>query len=174
MDVKEWRQTRYRAQLWDWGPALCRAKRWRLLFPGVGAVFWGRWCWLAVSGIADWFTECISQSDRCKRIRHVKCYRETGMTQLTGRTDVQLRRAEASTCWCWQERGGTGQGGKERSRGATVVGGGGNKQELPVLQLQCRLEAAFWTGLLPVHDGVTEQGTHRSQGWCRGSLCAQR
>lgn len=123
MDVKEWRQTRYRAQLWDWGPALCRAKRWRLLFPGVGAVFWGRWCWLAVSGIADWFTECISQSDRCKRIRHVKCHRETGMTQLTGRTDVQLRRAEASTCWCWQERRGTGQGGKERSRGATVVGG---------------------------------------------------
>lgn len=124
LDVKEWRQTRYRAQLWDWGPALCRAKRWRLLFPGVGTVFWGRWCWLAVSGIADCFTECISQSDRCKRIRHVKCHRETGMTQLIGRTDVQLRRAEASTCWCWQERGGTGQGGEERSSGATVVEGG--------------------------------------------------
>ena len=124
LDAKEWRQTKYRAQLWDWGPALCRAKRWKLLFPGVGTMCQGRWCWLAVSGIAYCFKECISQSDRCKRIRRVKCHRETGMTQLTGRTeDVQLRRAEASTCWCWQESGGAGQGGEERLQGATVVGG---------------------------------------------------
>ena len=82
------------------------------------------WCWLAVSGIADCFKECISQSDRCKRIRRVKCHHKTGMTQLTGRTeDVQLRRAEASTCWCWQDSGGAGQGGEERLRGATMVGG---------------------------------------------------
>lgn len=91
------------------------------------------------------------------------------MTQLTGRTDVQLRRAEASTCWCWQERGAQGKEERRDPGGAAVVGGG-NRQELSVLQLQCRLEAAFWTGLLAVHGGVTEQGTHGSQGWCRGSL----
>ena len=174
LDAKEWRQTKYRAQLWDWGPALCRAKRWKLLFPGVGTMCQGRWCWLAVSGIADCFKECISQSDRCKRIRRVKCHRETGMTQLTGRTeDVQLRRAEASTCWCWQESGGR----RARRRGETPGGNSGGGVATNKSSLSCSSsagwEAAFWTGLLPVHDGVTGQGTHGSPGWCQGSLGAQ-
>lgn len=70
-----------------------------------------------MSGIAHCIKKCLSQSDRCERIKHIKSCCKRGMTELTSRTeDVQVFNGISSPEPAGVGRAGPGRGGEEGSR----------------------------------------------------------